>query len=416
MKNILMLLLLSVLLFGADATIEVVKKVDRLPSIALEDASISYKERIAKHFYKVVLSDLNVLSLFNVESKYKTNSFGAKELIRSDEKLDYILRFRLRKDDKKALICDIKLFNQDRVLLKKSYKIPNSDYYIFLAHTLAYDINTFFGGEDVSWMKKKVIFSRLIAPKKSEIVVADYTLNYIKPIIRGGMNIFPKWSSEKQDAFYYTSLNERKPTLYKFDFKTAKRTKLLASDGMLICSDVDAEAGKLLLTMAPNAQPDIYLFDIKSKKYSRVTKYGGIDVNAQFMEHGDIAFVSNRLGYPNIFKKHLGASAVEQMVYYGKSNSACSAHKEYIVYKARESANSFESNTFNLHLISTKTDFIRRLTVSGVNEFPRFSDDGNAILFIKSYKAQSAIGVIRLHENKNFLFPLKVGKIQSIDW
>lgn len=416
MKKLFIIIALCVELFSADATIEVVKKVDRLPSIGLENSSIDYKDKIEKHFYKVLLSDLNVLSIFNVAREYNFISFAARDLSQNSKDLDYTLRFRLRSDDSKSLITDIKLFQDDKIVLQKSYKIKNSDYYIFLAHTIAYDINKFFGAPDVEWMKRKVIFSRLIAPKTSEIVVSDYTLNYLKPVIRGGMNIFPKWSSAKQNGFFYTSLNERKPTLYKFDFTTGKREKILDSDGMAICSDVNKNADKILVTMAPNAQADIYIYDLKSKKYSRLTKFGGIDVNAQFMENGDIAFVSNRLGYPNIFKKRLGSSAVEQMVYYGKSNSACSAYKEYIVYKARESSNSFDTNTFNLHLVSTKTDFIRRLTASGVNEFPRFSKDGNAILFIKSYKSQSSIGIIRLNENKNFLFPLKVGKIQSIDW
>jgi TolB protein len=63
-----------------------------------------------------------------------------------------------------------------------------------------------------------------------------------------------------------------------------------------------------------------------------------------------------------------------------------------------------------------KTDFIRRLTATGINEFPRFSKDGDAILFIKNYKNQSSIGIIRLNHNKNYLFPLKYGRVQSMDW
>nr|MDA3908134.1 hypothetical protein [Sulfurimonas sp.] len=144
--------------------------------------------------------------------------------------------------------------------------------------------------------------------------------------------------------------------------------------------------------------------------------YGVIDVNAQFKDEETIVFISGRLGYPNVFSKKIGSNSVEQMVYYGKSNSACSTHGEYIIYKARESSNAFSTNTFNLHLISTKTDFIRRLTATGVNEFPRFSIDGDAILFIKNYKAQSSIGIIRLNHNKNYLFPLKYGKLQAMDW
>ncbi|MDQ1244272.1 MAG: TolB protein, partial [Campylobacterota bacterium] len=143
---------------------------------------------------------------------------------------------------------------------------------------------------------------------------------------------------------------------------------------------------------------------------------GGIDVGAQFMEKDKIVFVSDRLGYPNIFSLNMSSGSVEQIVHYGKSNAACSVFGKYIVYKARESSDSFGNNTFNLHLVSTETDFIRRLTAVGVNEFPRFSVDGDAIIFIKNYQSQSSIGIIRLNHNKNYLFPLKNGKIQSMDW
>jgi len=184
----------------------------------------------------------------------------------------------------------------------------------------------------------------------------------------------------------------------------------------MICSDVSNDSKTLLLTMAKNGQPDIFSYNVQNKKLKRQTRYSGIDVNAQFMGDKKIVFVSNRLGYPNVFSKKIDSREVEQMVYYGKSNAACSAYGDYIVYKARESSNAFSKNTFNLHLISTKTDFIRRLTATGVNEYPRFSKDGDAILFIKNFKSQSSIGIIRLNHNKNYLFPLQYGKVQAMDW
>jgi len=228
--------------------------------------------------------------------------------------------------------------------------------------------------------------------------------------------VFPKWANRKQTELYYTSLDAFKPTLKHLNIKTTKVKNIISSDGMMVCSDVSDDGNRLLLTMAKAGQPDIYIYNVNTKKYKRVTRYSGIDVNAQFMNKDKIVFISNRLGYPNVFSKNLKTSEVEQMVYYGNSNAACSAHGEYIVYKARESSSSFNKNTFNLHLISTKTDFIRRLTATGINEFPRFSKDGDAIIFIKNYKAQSSIGIIRLNHNKNYLFPLRYGKLQAMDW
>ena len=104
------------------------------------------------------------------------------------------------------------------------------------------------------------------------------------------------------------------------------------------------------------------------------------------------------------------------MVYHGKNNSQASTHGNYIVYSSRETKNEFGYNTFNLYLISTKSDMIRRLTVNGANKFPKFSSDGESIMFTKSSKNKSYLGIIRLNYNKSFLFKLKSGKLQSIDW
>ena len=402
--------------YGADATIEVIKKVDALPSLAVEDSSISYDDTFKLRFFKALVADLNVISIFNVDRHHRKTHFNDTNVILENNDMNYVLRYMMHEDDNGALNVDVKLLKEGEEVMSKKYRVGRKDVFVFVAHALAYDINEFMGESSVAWMKRKVIFSRIVAPRKSEIVISDYTLAYQHTIVKGGFNVFPKWANKAQNAFYYSSLDGLKPTLKYVDIKTAKVSSIMASDGMMICSDVSDDGKTLLLTMAQNGQPDIYSYNVNTKKYVRETKYGGIDVNAQFRSKDSMVFISSRLGYPNVFSKKLGSSEVEQMVYYGKSNSACSAHGEYIVYKARESSNAFSRNTFNLHLISTKTDFIRRLTATGVNEFPRFSKDGDAIIFIKNYKAQSAIGIIRLKHNKNYLFPLKYGKVQSMDW
>jgi len=414
-KIIFSLLMIISLSFAGDATIEVIKKVDALPSIAVEDASVNYDETFRMRFFKSLVADLNVISLFNVDRHRRITHYNNTDVLVENKDMDYVLRYRMSEDDSGALNIIMKLLQNNEEVLLKNYKVSKQDIYMFISHAMAYDINDFMGEPSVEWMKRKVLFSRIVSPQKSEIVIADYTLAYQHVIISGGFNVFPKWASRAQNAFYYTSLDAI-PTLKHVDIRQSKVTSIISSDGMMICSDVSDDGKTLLLTMAKKGQPDIYTYNTKTKKYKRETFYSGIDVNAQFMDRNTIVFISSRLGYPNVFSKRLDTNEIEQRVYYGRSNSACSAHGEYIVYKARETSNAFSKNTFNLHLISTKTDFIRRLTAVGVNEFPRFSKDGDAIIFIKNYKSQSSIGIIRLNHNKNYLFPLQYGKLQSMDW
>lgn len=403
------------LTWGADATLEVVKGVEGLSPLAIEDGSVQISETTQK-FTKMLAADMNVVSLFTVDESYAATAFDSLIPAPSHKEAQYLLRYRLVNDGSGGMRADVKLLQNGRELFIKNYVLKQSDMLVFLSHTIAYDINAKLGGAPIDWIKRKVLFVRLTSPRHSEIVASDYTLSYQKVIVKGGMYGFAKWANREQNDLYYTSLSDFKPTIYKMNLASGKKERLISSDGMAVCSDISEDGKRLLLTLAPNGQPDIYLYDLATDMKTRVTDYSGIDVNGQFMGDGSIAFVSNRFGYPNVFSTRVGSSAVSQLVYQGKNNSSLSSYKNFLVYKARESSATYTGNAFNLHLLSLNSGNVKRLTASGENDFPRFSPDGEAILYIKQEGSRSSIGVIRFGLNKSFIFPLKIGRIQSIDW
>ena len=409
-------LVLYVNLLLADATIEVSKQVDSLPSLAVEDAPTNIDNTLKMKFFKSIVADLNVLSIFNVDRHRNIVDFESASVALENRNAQYVVRYKLETEANGGLSLSMKLLKIGEVVFSKSYKVGSANIYMFMSHGVAYDINEYMGEAPVEWMKRKVLYSRITTARKSEIVIADYTLAYQHVILSGGFNVFPKWANKEQTAFYYTSLDGKIPMLKHLDLSRSKISDIISSDGMMVCSDVSDDGKTLLLTMAKEGQPEIYTYSLQTRKYKRETVYGGIDVNGQFMDNNTIVFVSSRLGYPNVFSKNLRTGEIEQRLFYGKNNSACSAHGEYVVYKARETSASFGYNTFNIHLISTKTDAIRRLTATGMNEYPKFSKDGDAVIFVKTYKGQRSIGIVRLNHNKTFLFPIKNGKFQSIDW
>ncbi|MGD9969326.1 MAG: Tol-Pal system protein TolB [Sulfuricurvum sp.] len=413
MLRIFFLVSMYILSAFSEPSIEVVKQVEALPTLAVEDASLQNSDA-AERLGKMLVADMNVVSLFTVDDRYATNNYDTVTPNPIHKDIQYILLYRLSENDQ-GFKAEIKLLQNGLNVFEKSYLLKQAEMMVFLSHTVAYDINAKLGGTAMDWIKRKVLFVRLSSPRHSEIVAADYTLSYQKVVLSGGMYGFAKWGNREQTEFYYTSLSDYKPTIYKMSLMSGQREKLIGSDGMAVCSDVSEDGKRLLLTLAPEGQPDIFLYDTSTKGKVRLTDYSGIDVNGQFLGDNGIAFVSNRLGNPNIFYKKLNEPGVSQLVYGGKNNSSLSAYKNFLVYKARE-ATSFEGNTFNLHLISIESGNVRRLTASGINDFPRFSGDGEAVLFIKQEGYKSSLGVIRLAVNKSFEFPLKIGRIQSIDW
>lgn len=415
MRSIVVLFAFFHLLWSADGTIEVVKGVESLPKLAVEDGSL-HSSDMSRKMGKMLVADMEVVSLFTVDESYASASFDSLSPAQVHNGAQYILRYRLSDAGAEGIKADVRLLRNGAAVFEKSYLLKQPEMMVFLAHSIAYDINAKMGGSPMEWIKRKVLLVRLSAPRHSDIVAADYTLSYQKVILSGGLYGFAKWANREQTDLYYTSLSDFKPTIYKMNLMNGNKQKIVTSDGMAVCSDVHEDGKRLLLTLAPNGQPDIYLYDTRTQGKTRLTDYSGIDVNGQFLGNDGIAFVSNRLGYPNVFAKKFDSSGVTQLVYQGKNNSSLSSYRNFLVYKARENAGTYAGNSFNLHLLSMNTGSVKRLTASGENDFPRFSPDGEAILYIKQEGSRSSVGVIRTGVNKSFAFPLKIGRIQSIDW
>lgn len=409
MRYGILLILTIVTLFGADTTLEVTKNVGVFPKFVIEDGS-SLTGSDTQKFHKMLSSDMKVISLFDVDSSYSAQLYTSNEPSASHKDAAYILRYRLVDDGNGGYKAEVKLLQNSLELFTKTYVLKQREMLVFLSHSIAYDINSKMGGAPLEWMKRKVLLVRLSGARRSEIVAADYTLAYQKVVLSGGMYGFAKWANREQTDFYYTSLTDFKPTIYKANLASGNKSAVISSDGMAVCSDVSENGTKLLLTLAPNGQPDIYLYDLNTNEKKRITDYSGIDVNGQFMGNDTIAFVSNRFGNPNIFAKKMDSTAITQLVYEGKNNSSFSTYRNLLVYKTRD------GDGFDLRLASLNNNGTRQLTSSGDNDYPRFSYDGEAILHIKQEGPLSLVGIIRVGLNKSFTFPLHVGRIQSLDW
>jgi len=422
MKQILIVLFVVINLMAVDAELDIIRKNTIIPNIAVNIPEHCVNKKLAKKIKFLLEKDFLVSGHFNVEKlDYKLDSIEEKFNYsnKAFNHIDLVLNLEIEKSSANAIVVSVSLvdINKQEEVLRKNYSMSTSNRYPFLSHKIAIVINDYLKAPTIKWMDRFVIFARYTKPKQSEIVVADYTLTYQKVVVSGGLNIFPKWANKEQTSFYYTTYDKTYPSLIKQNLYTSATKTILSSNGMVVCSDVSKDGKKLVVTMAPHDQPDIYIYNTKTKLKTKITSYKGIDVGGNFVENDTkVIFVSDRLGNPNIFAKKINENGVERLVYHGKNNSQATTYDDYIVYSSRETLNEFGNNTFNLYLISTTSDEIRRLTTQGSNQFPKFSADGESILYIKNENNKSYLGIIRLNYNKSFLFTLRSGKLQSIDW
>ena len=419
-KLIISIILIQQYLFAIDAELDIVRKNTVIPTISVVVVNNSLDVKLINKIKKTIQKDLEVSCHFKIKNNnIMIDDISNLNFASLKEKSDLLLLLKIVNKTNNNLTIQSKLvdLNSNETTLNKKYIISNTNRYPFLSHKIAVNINDSIKAPSINWMERFVIFSRYTSSRKSEVVVSDYSLTYQKVVVRGGLNLFPKWANKEQSSFYYTNYSGDFPTLIKQNLFTSKSKQIISSQGMLVCSDVSYKTNKLLLTMAPTGQPDIYLYDLNTKNKQKLTRYKGIDVGASFIDNEkSIVFISDRLGKANVFSKIIGQYGVDRMVYHGKNNTQVTSFGNYIVYSSRETNNQFSKNSFNLYLISTQSDMTKRLTVTGANKFPKFSSDGESILFTKQYKNKSYLGIVRLNYNKSFQFKLDAGKLQSIDW
>ena len=399
--------------FGVDATLKIEKDVEQRARIALMDGSSEQNSKV----FNILLSDLKISGHFLPDSTHHIGDFSSNYIIPALKSQEYVLKYAMNQQTGAKLLVRLLKASDGTQIFKKSYAIPAKAKMPFLIHKAISDINNVLKYPSISWINRYVAYAVYTTPGRSEIRLADYSFNYKKTIIKGGLNLFPKWADSRQRNLYYTSYKGTLPTLYKLNIYNGTKTKIASSEGMLVCSDVSKDGSKLLLTMAPEGHADIYELDLASKSKRRITNFKGIDVNGRYVDdESHIIFISNRLGYANVFKKSIKGGATSQVVYHGRNNNACDAHGDKIVYSSRESNNAFGDNTFNLYLASTGSSDTRPITTTGSNQFPRFSTDGSVILFLKQSARSSSIGYTNLTSQQSLLFPFSDRKVQSIDW
>ncbi len=407
----LLFFLLTLNLFSFDAVLDIEKDVASKATLSLiEDTATAGSTVNHSKMFQILVNDLQMSGHFIVDKQLRRGDFDDPMVPVELHDRQYILRYRYGTT---GTTLNLKLIRvaDGAMVYQNNYSVNAMARYPFLSHNGIVEINKVLGYEDISWMKRNILFSKYIGSSKSEIWIADYTLNFASVIVRGGLNLFPKWANANQSAFYYTSYNNLLPTLYRVEMSTGARKKVISSQGMLVASDVSADGSRVLLTMAPTGQPDIYELNVLNGSKQRLTTFLGIDVNGKYIgDESQIVFVSNRIGRANIYMKSIGSRSVSRVAHYGNDNSSCDAFGQNLLYSVKEGGST------NIYLGTINSSYVRPLTSNGRNILPRFSTDGKVILYIKQNGRRNSIGYMNLATKQSALFSMQSGKIQSIDW
>jgi TolB protein len=147
-----------------------------------------------------------------------------------------------------------------------------------------------------------------------------------------------------------------------------------------------SRSGALALTLSFEGNSDIYRIDPSDGRIeARLTNNPAIDSSPCFSpDGGQIAFVSNRQGSPQIFVMSANGGDAKRVTFQGKYNQTPRwnprADKPQIAFTGRD-----ERGVFDLFLLDVRSGKVDRLTQGkGSNLDPTWSPDGRLLAYVSS--------------------------------
>ena len=133
----------------------------------------------------------------------------------------------------------------------------------------------------------------------------------------------PDWAPDGQKVALNTYVGNR-PRLEFFDLQSGGRTAFGEFKGLNSTPEFSPDGRYVAATLSHNTgNTDIHIYDIKARKWRRFTTDNGIDTTPTWSPDGKwIAFVSNRSGQPQIYRKAVSGGKALRVSTQGSYNSS----------------------------------------------------------------------------------------------
>ena len=269
----------------------------------------------------------------------------------------------------------------DNAVLTKSYRAADVRDAV---HAFANDVVKSFTGQPGVFGSRIALAMTGHGPH--EIAVVDMDGGRTSVVTKMGSDSLLPAFSPTGGEIAFTSYLHNNPDLYVVSSGGGRARRVSKAQGLNTGAAWAPGGHTLALTMSYEGNSDIYRIDPSDGRVeARLTNNPGIDSSPCFSpDGGQIAFVSNRQGSPQIFIMSAMGGGAKRVTFQGKYNQtprfSPRADKPQIAFTGRD-----ERGVFDIFILDVKTGKVDRLTQGhGSNLDPTWSPDGRLIAYVSS--------------------------------
>ena len=165
--------------------------------------------------------------------------------------------------------------------------------------------------------------------------------------------------------------------------------------------------------MSMSGNPDIYLYNLRNKKISRLTTHYGIDTEPAWSpDSKKILFTSNRSGSPQIYELTISSGRIKRITLDGDYNARARYFpngKDIVLVHGN-------NGIFHIATKNLKKRFINPISKTSLDESPTISPNGNIIIYATKKDNQGFLAGSTINGRSKFTLPVKEGSVREPAW
>jgi TolB protein len=226
------------------------------------------------------------------------------------------------------------------------------------------------------------------------------------------INLSPVWSPDTR-SLAFTSYMRGYPYLYRvFPFENRPAQVLAGFLGINTSPSFSPDGRRLAMTLSRDGNPEVYVLNLSTGAFRRLTTYSGIDTEPTWSPTGrEIAFVSERAGAPQIFVMDAEGANVRRITNAGfNTQPRWSPKGDTIVFTSRQ-------GNFDLWAVSPDGSNLRRLTAGpGNNESASWAPNGRHLVFQSTRSGGYHLFTMLADGSEQRPIPSGAGESTSASW
>ena len=169
----------------------------------------------------------------------------------------------------------------------------------------------------------------------------------------------------------------------------------------------------MALVLSKDGNPEIYTFDLQSRRFTRRTKHFAIDTEPNWTPDGkSLIFTSDRGGSPQIYKLGIASGSVERLTFRGSYNARPRLAKDgrTLVMVHRD------QGRFHIASQDLVTGDVRVLTQTYLDESPTVAPNGAMLLYATKKGSKGVLAAVSLDAGVKFFLPSRFGDVREPAW